>query len=140
VCLANGFAEAVRLADLSVMDVLGKQMREMEKTLCERFPGLIVVGYQSPRLPNTASLLMAPLKSETQLMQLDLADICIGAGSACSSGRIAPSHVLTGMGYAPDVAACAIRISAGWQTTEDDLRQFADVWSDIIGRALKRAA
>ncbi|MAR55598.1 MAG: hypothetical protein CMM93_00290 [Rickettsiales bacterium] len=140
VCLASGFAEAIRLSDFDAMQQLGQWMRAMEADLCDQFGGLIIVGHTSKRLPNTSCLLMPPLKSEMQLMQLDLAGICIGAGSACSSGRIAPSRVLTGMGFAPDVAACAIRVSAGWQTTQDDLQQFAGQWADIIERALKKVA
>jgi cysteine desulfurase len=61
------------------------------------------------------------MKAETLLMNLDLDGIAVSSGSACSSGKVGRSHVLEAMGVAPELAASAIRISLGWNTTEQDI-------------------
>lgn len=83
--------------------------------------GVIVVGASSPRLPNTSCIILPYQSQEITLMQTDLAGIAISAGSACSSGRIEPSHVLTAMGYSSEEAGRAIRISGGWDTKREDI-------------------
>ena len=62
-------------------------------------------------------------------MTLDLAGIMVSAGSACSSGKLKASPVITAMGR-PDLATCSIRVSGGWATTEADWVRFADTWLD----------
>ena len=73
--------------------------------------------------------------SETQLMRLDLAGIAVSAGSACSSGKIAPSHVLLAMGVAPDEAKSAIRVSLGWENGENDVAGFLQAWRPLAASA-----
>ena len=62
-------------------------------------------------------------------MTLDLAGVMVSAGSACSSGKLKSSPVITAMGRA-DLAGCSIRVSGGWATTEDDWARFAEAWLD----------
>ena len=83
----------------------------------EALPGMVAFGTQAPRLPNTSCIAIAGITQEVLLMKLDLQGISVSAGSACSSGRIEPSHVLTAMGVDKAVAGSAIRISAGWNST-----------------------
>ncbi len=99
--------------------------------------GVRIYGADAPRLANTTCLSLAELTSETQVMRLDLAGIAVSAGSACSSGKIAPSHVLLAMGVAPEEARCAIRVSLGWSTTQDDIARFMEAWRPL---ALNAAA
>jgi cysteine desulfurase len=94
----------------------------------------------SKRMAHVLNIMTQGLTSETQLMHLDLAGICVSAGSACSSGRIAPSHVLKAMGYSDAMAGSAIRISAGWNTTQEELEQFADVWLEMVQKLVRKAA
>ena len=75
---------------------------------------------------------MPGVTSETQLMDFDLKGICISAGSACSSGRIAQSHVLKAM-HAPE-AASSIRVSMGWNTTKADIDAFLAAWKALYER------
>ena len=73
-------------------------------------------------------------------MAMDLAGIAISAGSACSSGKVRPSRVLTAMGYESDVAQSAIRVSLGVETTEEQVMRFADAWSSAYRKMRARAA
>jgi cysteine desulfurase len=75
--------------------------------------------------------------SETQVMALDLAGYAVSAGSACSSGKVTGSRVISAMGR-PELASNSLRISGGWATTEGDWRGFADAWIAAHSRAANR--
>lgn len=100
----------------------------------------ILVGKCAPRLPNTSCILTEGWKGETQVMQMDLAGFAISAGSACSSGKVKASTVLRAMGFEEHQAACAIRVSLGLETTQDDVLRFADAWLAKQKRHEQRAA
>ena len=68
-------------------------------------------------------------------MALDLAGVAVSAGSACSSGKVQPSHVLRAMGADEETANSAIRVSLGWASAREDLDSFLQVWSDLLRRA-----
>lgn len=89
--------------------------------------GAVVAGEGADRLPAVLDLAIDGYASSLQVMALDLAGVMVSAGSACSSGKVTPSGVLTAMGYG-DLAAGALRVSGGWGTTEDDWIKFADAW------------
>ena len=78
---------------------------------------------------------MPGVEAEHQLIALDLAGIAVSAGSACSSGKVEPSHVLAAMGIEADEAATAIRVSLGWNTTEHDIERFLSAWAEVHARA-----
>ena len=86
------------------------------------------------RLPNTTCFAVPGMNAETLLMGFDLEGIAVSSGSACSSGKVAKSHVLAAMGVAPDIAKAAIRVSVGWDTTSDHIDQFIAAWSKILAR------
>jgi ferredoxin len=71
---------------------------------------------------------MPGVQSETQVMALDLAGVAVSAGSACSSGKVEPSHVLRASGAPDAVSGCAIRVSLGWATQEADIEAFVAAW------------
>ncbi|MBA4274967.1 MAG: cysteine desulfurase [Alphaproteobacteria bacterium] len=93
-----------------------------------------VVGSDVERLCNTSMLLMPHVPSETQLMHFDLSGFCVSAGSACSSGRIEPSHVLQAMGLSKEQASTAIRVSLGWANTTADIEAFSLCWKQLHER------
>lgn len=97
-------------------------------------PDAKVYGAEAARLPNTSCVLMPGVSAETQVMAFDLAGVAVSAGSACSSGKVMPSHVLRAMGAKEDEARNAIRISCGWATTRWDLDRALEVWRDIWQR------
>ncbi len=115
----GGFAKAVELVDLAQMQRLRGWLDAMEQQLAAA--GAQIFGKASSRLANTSCLAIGSLSQEVMLMKLDLAGFAVSAGSACSSGRIEPSHVLSAMGVENALAAQAIRISGGWETTEDEI-------------------
>ncbi|MBN2905263.1 MAG: cysteine desulfurase [Rhodobacteraceae bacterium] len=88
----------------------------------------IFVGKEARRLPNTSCFATPGWKGETQVMQMDLAGVAISAGSACSSGKMRASRVLGAMGLGEEAAASAIRVSIGPDTSEAEIRRFADMW------------
>jgi cysteine desulfurase len=91
------------------------------------------------RLPQTLCFAAPGFGAERQLMALDLEDVMVGAGSACSSGKVTPSHVLTAMGL-DGLAGSALRVSGGWNTTRADWVRFTDVWLDVHARWKARQA
>ena len=106
---------------------------------CLKAEGAVIVGEGAPRLANTLCVAAPGHDAALQVMGLDLAGVMVSAGSACSSGKVKPSHVLTAMGLG-DLAACAIRVSGGWATTQADWSAFADAWSQIHTRHVARHA
>jgi cysteine desulfurase len=99
--------------------------------------GAAVMGEASPRLPNTLCVATPGFTSDLQVMGLDLAKVMLSAGSACSSGKVKASPVLEAMGQG-ELAACAIRVSGGWKTSESDWNRFADAWFEAHARHAAR--
>ena len=101
---------------------------------------VIFLGQSVKRLPNTSCLAVPSWKGETQVMQMDLAGYAISAGSACSSGKVRTSKVLKAYGYSDEIAASAIRVSIGLETTKEELIGFADAWLSQKAKHRARAA
>lgn len=91
-----------------------------------------------PRLPNTTLFTAPGLKAETAVIGFDLAGIAVSSGSACSSGKVQPSHVLSAMGFDPAVAQGAVRLSLGWTTDPEDINRALEAWRKL-GNHLLRA-
>jgi cysteine desulfurase len=106
----------------------------LESAIAAATPEAVIFGAQSGRLPNTTLVGISGAKAETLLIGFDLEGIAVSSGSACSSGKIAPSHVLAAMGIAPELARSAIRVSTGPATTESDIDRFLDVWKKLVQR------
>ncbi len=101
--------------------------------------GAVIWGKDAARLPGTLSLSAAGFNSPTQLMAMDLAGIAISSGSACSSGKTKPSHVLSAMGADEMLAACGIRVSLGWNSTDADADAFVREWPAAYARVKARS-
>ena len=95
--------------------------------------GATVCGGNAPRLPNTTCLTLPGIRADAQVMALDLDGICVSAGAACSSGKVAASHVLTAMGLGP-LAGQAIRVSLPWNVTADAVPIFAAAYARMADR------
>ncbi len=104
-----------------------------------RAAGAILLGAGAPRIDNTTVLALPGAKAETQVITLDLAGVAVSAGAACSSGKVAESHVLKAMGAGP-LAGQAIRVSLPWNACEADVRHFATAYAEMAARLPRRAA
>lgn len=111
-------------------------MRDRMQDAAEK-AGATVWGKGEARLPGTLSLSAPGFSSQTQLMAMDLAGVAISSGSACSSGKTKPSHVLAAMG-AGELATCGVRVSLGWNSTEDDADAFIREWPAAYKRVKAR--
>ncbi len=94
----------------------------------------VVLSGSVERLPNTSCIAVPGVKAETLVIGLDLAGVSVSSGSACSSGKVEASHVLSAMGVAPDLAQGAIRVSLGFGTTSHDIERFLDAFGELIKR------
>ena len=123
---------AALLDNLPGLSSLDSFRQKLENEMLAISPNSIIVGSGADRVSNTISFISEGISSELQLMHFDLATICVSAGSACSSGRIEPSHVLQAMGYNKEQASSAIRISMGWGTTETEVEALLQSWQKLI--------
>lgn len=101
--------------------------------------GARIAGAGAPRLPNTACLVLPGVPAETQVIALDLAGVQVSAGAACSSGKVARSHVLAAMGLG-ELASCAIRVSLPWNAPPEAAERFLDAWRAMRARLSRAAA
>jgi cysteine desulfurase len=95
-------------------------------------PAAVIFGTEAPRLPNTTLVAVPGIKAETALIALDLDGVSVSSGSACSSGKVAPSHVLAAMGVVPELALGAVRVSLGPTTTEEEIEIFLNAWMKSV--------
>ncbi|MEY9360626.1 cysteine desulfurase [Bradyrhizobium yuanmingense] len=113
----------------SLRDRLENGLREV--------PGTTVFAKDVARLPNTVLFTALGLKAETAVIGFDLEGIAVSSGSACSSGKVQPSHVLAAMGYDPAVAQGAVRLSLGWSTEPADINRALEAWRKLGNTLLK---
>ncbi|MFQ5765291.1 MAG: cysteine desulfurase family protein [Rhodospirillales bacterium] len=125
-----GAAAEAALAGLSDFARLAEWRDRIEARLAERAE-IKVFGSGTPRLANTTCLTMPGVAAEAQIIALDLLGVAVSAGSACSSGKVEPSHVLQAMGADKAEAATAIRVSLGWDTAEQDIERFISAWAEV---------
>lgn len=131
-----GFGTAARLADggTGQFAAVGELRNSMEAQLLENVPDAVLYGIEAERLPNTSCIGLPGVTGEMQVMTLDLAGIAVSAGSACSSGKVTPSHVLHAMGQDDDAARSAIRVSLGRDTRKVEIERFVEVWTQMAQR------
>jgi cysteine desulfurase len=140
--LAAGFAAAAGLilADAEGEARMAALRDELETGVLAALPTARVYGKGAPRLPNTSSLGLPGHDAEGFVIGLDLEGVAISTGSACSSGRIAPSHVLLAMGFSEEDARSSVRISLGRLTASEDVRRAVDAIRIVLPRNRKEPA
>lgn len=114
--------EAARMAELR---------ERFEAGLKAISPQATIFGAAVPRLPNTTLFTVPGAKAETLVIAFDLEGVAVSSGAACSSGKVAPSHVLAAMGAAPELSGGAIRVSLGHTTTPADLEIVLRAWAKL---------
>lgn len=107
-------------------------INRLEADLKSAIPDVVIFG--GNRLGNVTNFAVPGVKNATAMMGLDLLGLSVSSGSACSSGKVGPSHVLAAMGVAPELAECALRVSLGWNSTVDDVNAFVACYQSILQR------
>lgn len=133
-----GFGVAAVLAGESLRDI-GRvaAMREaVEAAVLGYASDATIYGSSAPRLANTSFFAIPGVKAETAQIAFDLAGVALSAGSACSSGRVGPSHVLKAMGFASDEGA--LRVSIGPSTTREEISMFREALAALVTRRAER--
>src|SRR5205823_13079372 len=134
-----GFGAAVKAA-MSTLEseaVRQETLRNRLETGLRHTPGAIVFSDDVARLPNTSLFTVPGLRAETAVIGFDLAGIAVSSGSACSSGKVRPLHVLKAMGFGKELAQGAVRLSLGWSTTEADIDLALQAWRTLADAVLR---
>ncbi len=105
----------------------------IEAGVREIAPEAVIAGAAAPRLPNTSLIVLPGVPAETQVIALDLAGVRVSAGAACSSGKVARSHVLEAMGFGAE-AGSGIRVSLPWNAPEDAAARFLEAYGAMVRR------
>ncbi len=130
-------AEAVRLHWAAEAARIEALRAELETGIKASAPKAVIWGAEVPRLPNTTLFTVPGMKAETAVIAFDLEGVAVSSGAACSSGKVAPSHVLAAMGVNPELARGAIRVSLGYATTNEDVGIVLKAWEKLAKRLYK---
>jgi cysteine desulfurase len=134
-----GFGAAVKAAMDSFQNdaIRLENLRNRLENGLRQTPGAIVFSGDVPRLPNTTLFTVPGMRAETAVIGFDLEGIAVSSGSACSSGKVQPSHVLESMGFGPEIAQGAVRLSLGWSTSPADIDRCLEAWRKLASTLLK---
>jgi cysteine desulfurase len=124
-------AEAVRQAWPGEATRIAELRDKLEAGLKAVAAKAVIFGADSVRLPNTTLFSVPGMKAETAVIAFDLEGVAVSSGSACSSGKVTPSHVLAAMGVSPELARGAIRVSLGYATTDEDVGTILKAWAKL---------
>lgn len=137
---AFGAAAAEVQAESGDTGALLALRQDVERAVRDVAPAAVIFGEGVERLPNTVCFGVAGLVAETAVIGFDLAGIALSSGSACSSGKVAASHVLEAMAVPATIAKSALRVSLGWSSRAEDVSRFGQVWQDIYKRLRRQSA
>lgn len=134
-----GFGAAVKAAmgALEVEAIRVEGLRNRLESGLRETPGMLIFSHDVPRLPNTTLFTVPGLRAETAVIGFDLAGIAVSSGSACSSGKVQPSHVLEAMGFGRELAQGAVRLSLGWSTSSAGVDRCLEAWRRLASTLLK---
>ena len=130
-----GAAAAEALSGLADMGEVAGRRDAIEREILSVAPGATIFGGGAPRLPNTTLFALPGIKAETAQIAFDLGGVALSAGSACSSGKVGPSHVLKAMGHADQAG---LRVSIGRSTREEDIATFVSALRELVERHERR--
>ena len=138
-----GLGTAARLA-AEEQPALATRLRtlrdELERRLVAIVPDAVINGWQAERAPHISNVSIPGTDSEALLMHLDLAGVACSSGSACSTGAVEPSHVLTAMGVPRELGIAALRFSFGKDSTMEDVDAVAEALPRIVGKVRSLSA
>ena len=135
-----GIVGLSRAIELAISD-LDQEMRRQTLLRDRLIKGLLdnielvqLNGHPTQRLPNNVNVSIDYVEGEAMLLNLDLEDICVSTGSACSSTSQEPSHVLMAMRVPPEKAHCSLRFTLGKWTTEADIERVLKIMPSMVAR------
>jgi len=135
-----GFGEAAKAARAALAKDV-QRMRALREKIETRLrassPDLVIFGEGEERIPNTVLFAVPGIKAETAIIAFDLEGVAVSSGSACSSGKVAPSHVLAAMGVSSATASGAIRVSFGPETGELEVEMLMNAWKKVLSSLSK---
>ena len=134
---AFGAAVRAAMAALEGDAVRLRGLRDRLEAGLKQTPDMMVFSEDVPRLPNTTLFTVPGLKAETAVIGFDLGGIAVSSGSACSSGKVQPSHVLAAMGVGRELAQGAVRLSLGWSTSEAGIDLALQAWRKLADALLR---
>lgn len=133
--LIVGLATALKLAEVKMVDELPR-LRALRDRLIEgilsTIEGSKLNGHRTQRLSNNVNVSVYGIEGETALLQLDMHNICASSGSACTSGSLDPSHVLTAIGLDHDWAIASLRLTLGRSNTDKDVELVLELLPDLV--------
>jgi cysteine desulfurase len=130
-----GMATALELAtqEMEASNARIIQLRDrLISGVLEGIPDSQLTGHPTQRLPNNASFLFRYIEGESILLNLDLAGVAASSGSACTSGSLEPSHVLSAMGFSHEVAHGSLRLSLGKENTLEEIEYVLEILPGIV--------
>lgn len=132
-----GLARAMEIAH-SDMENEEKRLKSLTNSffdkVTKKIPDVFLNGHLEKRIPNTLNLSFKGVEGESIILNLDLKGIAVASGSACTSGSLEPSHVLSAMGVAPDLAQSSLRFSFGRSNTMEDVDYVVEVLPEIVSK------
>jgi cysteine desulfurase len=134
-----GAATKAAMASLAADAKRIERLRSRLEAGLRQTRNLLVFAENVPRLPNTTLFSAPSLKAETAVIGFDLEGVAVSSGSACSSGKVQPSHVLEAMEFGAEIARGAVRLSLGWSTTEADIDRTLEAWRKLADTLLKQS-
>ena len=140
IAFISGSAEAIRLAEEEKLKLNKKIMTLKNKItdhMINKHKDIVINGHPAKSLPNIINLTIPDVRADDLISALDLEDICISNGSACTSNSLEPSHVLKSIGMDANLALNTIRISLGRNNTESEIIHFLNIIDKIIERIRK---
>lgn len=133
-----GAAAEAAIRDLAEVQSLAAARDRLETRLIAE-AGVTVFGAGAERLPQTSNFAIPGFRAETQVMAMDLAGVAVSSGSACSSGKVKRSLVLSAMGIADELSDSAIRVSFGWNTKPEDFDAVVEAWLQAARRTVLKS-
>ena len=133
--LIAGFGEACEaFAEAFDASHVGELAAAFEERLLALAPDAIVFSRDAERVGNTINFAVPGIRNTVAMMSLDLAGVAVSSGSACSSGKVGRSHVLSAMGVAPELSECGLRASFGWSSTAEEIDAFFAAFETVLSR------
>lgn len=139
--LIAGFGAACKAnAEAFDLERIGGLLVDFEARLTDMAPDAVVFGKGAGRIGTVSNCAVPGITNTVAMMALDLAGVAVSSGSACSSGKVGRSHVLSAMGVDPRISECGLRVSLGWNSETKDLDAFFTAFEAVMNRQRRSGA